>query len=89
MTDSAGHSLVMGLPRLSGTRIWASEVCQIGVAAIPVDEKMFLVRSILNPIIAHVHGLAFTLFDCVGHDALAYFVVGDDGGWGLLVAEEF
>ena len=54
-----------------------------------MDGVLPLFNAILEPIISHVDGLASLLFEGAIEDALAYLIVGDDGGCRLWVAEEF
>ena len=48
-----------------------------------------LFNSILEPVIAHVDGLAFLLFEGAVENALAHFVVGDNWCCRLWVSKEF
>lgn len=62
-------------------------VSEIVGAWTPVNKKIALAHSILDPIEAHVHCFGALLLDCVVRKAGGGGVVGLDGCWWLWMAK--
>ena len=62
-------------------------ICQVGDACAPENDELALRHSVLDPVEAHVDGLAMLLLNAVMRDPDGTAVVAQDDGWRLRVAE--
>lgn len=61
-------------------------VTKVITPRVSVDQELFLVHPVLDPIEAHVHGLKFVLMDGAVGDASGTSIVSLDGSWRLGMA---
>ncbi len=78
------HPVVM-----AGRMVLCVVVAEVVDAWVPVDEELAEADAILNPVEAHVNGLAALLLDRVVDDARSCAVICLDGGSRLHVAQFF
>ena len=67
--------------------VFGRVVTQVVVTGFPLDVKLFLLVAAVEPVEAHVNGLGLALFHGSTDDATGSDVIGDQGGWGLRMAE--
>lgn len=76
-------------PVMRNRVMFGKVIGEVSEAFIPVDPKMLLLRAVLNPEVAHIHGLGSAELDTLVSDASGSGVIGLNGSARLGEAEFF
>jgi hypothetical protein len=62
-------------------------IAKIFTSWVPINVELFVVDSVGQPMVSHVHCFRLFLFDCFVHDVVCSGVIRSQRRWGLCVAQ--